>query len=120
MLEGVLASLKAKVGEDHVDYLRNFEPLARCDIADGRPEAAVLRLENLLELEKAKPHFDGERGEAHRTLAAALWALGRREAALAAARTAFDEFSADPETRAAARQTDAWLRAHGGGSGSKH
>jgi len=91
---------------------------SKCDLERGAAAQAVAGLERAITLsENAKADRVG-RGQYRWVLVRALWALGRRDEAIAAARQAERELAADADgaiDRAAVR---AWLAAHAGAAGA--
>jgi tetratricopeptide (TPR) repeat protein/predicted Ser/Thr protein kinase len=83
-----------------------------CELASGRAEQAMASLSRALENEtKAKgPALD--RGTTRWPLARALWSLGQRGAAVAAATTAEGELAGDADGARDRAAVHAWLAAH--------
>ena len=113
LIAGALAGLEKAVGPDHPQMADALLAAARCDLAAGQAARAVTALERVMVIGEKSEIPPVDRGIARWLLARALWAAGRRDEAVAAARLAEQELAGDADgarDRAAAR---AWLAKHG-------
>ncbi len=85
---------------------------AGCDLAEHQPAQALARLERATAVTAALDPDPASRGHVDWLSTRALWALGRRTAAIAAARKAEQELAGDPDSVAELAATRAWLAAH--------
>ena len=109
LLTAAATGLEKTVGPEHPDFVESLAAQAACDLADGQAARAVDRLERAVAVAEKRHLGTGERERNRFLLARALWSLGRRDAAIAAAAKAEAalESSADgARDRAAAH---AWL-----------
>jgi tetratricopeptide (TPR) repeat protein/predicted Ser/Thr protein kinase len=103
-----LAGLE-KTQPDHMYVGEALDELAGCDAAEGRPADAVARLERAITIEAKVSGASADRGSYRWHLARALWSLGRRDAAIAAARQAAQELASDPDHADEHAEAQAWL-----------
>src|SRR6185436_3254662 len=108
LLDAALAGLE-KAAPDHMYIGEVLYELAGCDVAEGRPAAAVARLERAVAIEETLSGQLVDRGSYRWLLARALWALGRRDEAVAAARKAEQEFATDPDGAVEHHAVQDWL-----------
>jgi tetratricopeptide (TPR) repeat protein len=107
-----MAGLESALGGDAPEIASALAALGRCDLAGGQAAPAVAQLERAIAiLERAKA-FPIDRGGARWLLAQALWSVGQRAAAVAAARTAEEELSGDGDGARDRAAAHAWLAAH--------
>jgi tetratricopeptide (TPR) repeat protein len=98
LLEVSLAGLEKAAGPDHPDVSESLSLLARCDVAQGRAAAAIPLLERAIAIDEKAGEDVVDRGSMHWLMAQAQWAVGRRDAAVAAARKAEAELAQGPPT----------------------
>jgi len=86
---------------------------ARCDLADQRAAQALVALDRSLSIKERVQAPPVERGEVRWRRALALWSLGKRDAAVAAARVAETELADDADGVADLAAARRWLAARG-------
>jgi tetratricopeptide (TPR) repeat protein len=112
ILDAAFAGLEKGTDPDHMYIGEVLDQLARCDVADGHPADAVPRLERAIAIEEKLTGELVDRGSYRWLLARALWSLGRRDAAIAAARKAEPELASDPDGAEELTAVRAWLARH--------
>ncbi|HEX3479265.1 MAG TPA: tetratricopeptide repeat protein [Kofleriaceae bacterium] len=112
LLENTAGALARKVGEDHPDFVRTMGPLGECDLSERHAARAVARMEHAMEIEAGPNHKAETRGQDRFVLARALWAVGRRQEADAAARKAMTELATAPFQAPLVDQIKRWLESH--------
>jgi tetratricopeptide (TPR) repeat protein len=108
-----MAGLEKAAGRDHVFVGESLEELARCDLAEGRAAQAAARLERAIGIEEKAGEGTMDRGRYRYLLARALWSLGRRDDAVAAAKQAVAELGDDFDGAADLAAAQAWLHQRG-------
>jgi tetratricopeptide (TPR) repeat protein len=114
LLDSAVAGFEKAQGTAQWGFQLALATSGECDLADGAPGRAVERVERAIGLARGAKEWPVGRGQYRWVLVRALWALGRRDDAIAAARQAELELAADADgaiDRAAVR---AWLAAHAG------
>jgi tetratricopeptide (TPR) repeat protein len=113
LLDAATAALEKSLGADSVYVGEALAESANCDLAEGHPVQAAARLERAIAIEQKASDFLVDRGHYRWQLARALWALGRRDEAVAAARLAEHELGGDADAEADRAAARAWLAKHG-------
>jgi tetratricopeptide (TPR) repeat protein len=106
------AGLTKAFGPDHSDVRRALTVEAQCDLEAGRPDAAIRRLSHVVEIDERKRVLSPITGEHRWHLSRALWAAGRRDEAIAAARKAAGELANDRESEMYLADVTKWLAAN--------
>jgi tetratricopeptide (TPR) repeat protein len=106
------AGLEKALGPDHVYVGAALAELARCDLMDRQFARAAARLERAIVIEERGNPRLVDRGIYRALLARALWPLGRRDAAIAAAGQAEQELAGDADGARDRAAVQTWLRAH--------
>jgi tetratricopeptide (TPR) repeat protein len=111
LLDKTADALAKTVGESHPDFIGTLGPRGECDLGEGKPAEAVLRMTHAMELEQGPNHGLAQRGEDRFVLARALWVVGRRREAVEAAHKAIEELRSEPGNARIAG-VDRWLQTH--------
>jgi hypothetical protein len=109
ILDAAFDGLEKFTSPDHMFIGEVLDEIARCDVAEGHPAQAVPRLERAIAIEEKLTGETVDRGSYRWLLARALWAVGRRGAAIAAAHKAEPELASDPDGAKELTALRAWL-----------
>ena len=113
LLATAITGLEA-TGKRPADLAGALATRAACELSDGAAARAVADVERSLALDATARGSSTARGGYRWLLSRALWSIGRRDAALAAARQAEHELASDADGANDHRALQAWLtaRAH--------
>src|SRR5262249_22578981 len=112
MIAATMAGFEKQDESPHRFLPEMLTERATCDLAEGRARQAADELARALELEEATHAMSVDVGGTRWPFARALWSLGQRAEAVAAAEKAEEELGADADGAHDRAAVHAWLAAH--------